>query len=135
MVIRMIDLPKEKNNMDKQIEIVKTLVPREVDETITLNLPDCYTMTIQKIRVEYLGNNEMALEYAIIDPYNNIVSRKNAPENVDDAREDILRAAAESMNVRKSDNGLMVYQTGTVGRDLEKRGNVYKSKNAWMRGF
>jgi hypothetical protein len=121
--------------MDKQLEIVKTMVPKIVDEIITLNLPDCYTMAIQKIRVEYLGNNETALEYTILDPCNSVVSRKNVPEMVDDACEDILRAASNSMNILKFDNGLMVYQAGSVGRDLEKRCNVYKSKNAWARGF
>ena len=30
---------------------------------------------------------------------------------------------------------IMVYRAGTIGRGLEKRGNVYKSINAWARGF
>jgi len=118
-----------------QQEIVKKLIPSMRDEIIALNLPENWKMTIQKIRVEYLGG-KTALEYTIQDPCNKIINTlKDLPENVDDAREDILRAAAKSMNVRSSDNGLMVYRAGTIGRGLEKRGNVYKSINAWARGF
>lgn len=56
------------------------------------------------------------------------------PESVDDAREDILRAASKSMNKSKSDLGMIPYMASRI-TDLEKRGTVYKSKNAWARGF
>jgi len=121
--------------MNTQIEIVKTQIPKMADEIITLNLPDCYTMTIQKIHIEKMGQTESALEYNIIDSCGNAATLKNIPESVDDAREDILRAAKNSMNIRKSDSGMNAYLSGKVDTTLEKRGNTYKTPNAWARGF
>lgn len=111
------------------------LIPPMRDEIITLNLPENWTMTIQKIQIHKLGNIENALEYAVLNPSGCAVLKlSELPENVDDAREDILRTASNSMNKSKSDLGMIPYMAGRI-TDLEKRGNVYKSKNAWARGF
>lgn len=118
-----------------QQEIVKKLIPTMRDEIIALNLPENWTMTIQKIQIHKLGNVETALEYAVLNPCGCAVLKlSEMPESVDDAREDILRAASKSMNILKSDNGMIPYMAGRI-TDLEKRGNIYKSKNAWARGF
>jgi len=125
----------ETQEIKTQQEIVKKLIPSMRDEIITLKLPENWKMTIQKIEIHKLGNVETALEYAVLNPCGcQVVKLNDMPEKVDDAREDILRVASKSMNTNKSDNGMIPYMVGRI-TDLEKRGNVYKSKNAWERGF